>query len=500
MKSLRKIKLSDFRSALALSLFAGVFIFWNLGRNALIDWDESIYAAVAREMAEGGDWLTLYWNREFFFEKPPLYFWLTAGLYKLFGISEFTARFWSAFFGVLGVGAIYYFGKKLFDRKTGILSALVLATTIHWIFQSRNATLDVPAATLIIISLYFFWCAWSSRDVPPGRLYRYWSLFGVFLGLTFMVKGPVAAIPIAIAGLFALVDVFSGDFSFGRDWKYFLRSLLLVTGYLLLTTLPWHLLMYFKYRDQFINEYFFYHMLARARMEIEEHGHPFLWYLIVFKHWARLWTVLLLLSLPVFLGRIFKGMKMEEARGLLFSFLWLVFTFLVLSSSVSKIQWYIIPIYPPMAILCGRFLVFSGRGASNLLGRWLAPAAIRYFWHSFFFAVLVFGVSGLFLSKDQWYLDDYNRGFAEASKVMAKVSREDDSLLVAGSAPGVPIFYSSRKVRTAKVDQVYQPAVRGKKFFAITRQQILEDIERLYPDSGVEVFYRDLGYALYGRR
>ena len=177
-------KLSERRLVLGLALLSGVLIFWNLGGAALIDWDESIYAAVAREMAEGGDWLTLHWNRETFFEKPPLYFWLTAGMFKIFGVSEFAARFWSALAGVLGTCVVYLFGKKLFGRVAGILAGLVLATTIHWVFQSRNGMLDVFAATLILLTLYFFWLGWERG----GRL-RHWGLFGACAGWFFWLKG-----------------------------------------------------------------------------------------------------------------------------------------------------------------------------------------------------------------------------------------------------------------------------------------------------------------------
>ena len=168
-------------------------------------------------------------------------------------------------------------------------------------------------------------------------------------------------------------------------------------------------------------------------------------------------------------------------------------TFLIFSASVSKIQWYIIPIYPPIALLCGYFL--------SLFAQWLAPYSGRRDFSSLFLvAVFLFGIFGLLTRRTQWYVGDYNRGFAEASAMMVGVSDEGAKLLVAGAAPGVPIFYSQRKVETAKVSHIYQLAARGHKFFAVSRQQILEDIERLYPDERLETFYKDFGYALYGRR
>ena len=45
--------------ALLLMVGAGGLLFWDLGRVPLLDWDEGVYAQVAREMVESGDWLNL---------------------------------------------------------------------------------------------------------------------------------------------------------------------------------------------------------------------------------------------------------------------------------------------------------------------------------------------------------------------------------------------------------------------------------------------------------
>ena len=71
------------------TLSAAVF-FFQLGSPRLDSWDEAIYAQVAKEMVSSGDWITPHWNQQEFFQKPPLLIWLTALLFKVFGISEFT--------------------------------------------------------------------------------------------------------------------------------------------------------------------------------------------------------------------------------------------------------------------------------------------------------------------------------------------------------------------------------------------------------------------------
>ena len=59
-------------------------LFYRLGDGSLHDWDEAIYAQVAREMLLSDTWMTLSWNGAAFFHKPPLYFWLTALTYQTY--------------------------------------------------------------------------------------------------------------------------------------------------------------------------------------------------------------------------------------------------------------------------------------------------------------------------------------------------------------------------------------------------------------------------------
>src|SRR6266849_984515 len=77
---------------LALSI---PFLFVKLGM-PFLDPDEGLYATIAQEMLNGGDWVVPHVNRLPYMEKPPLYFWLTALTFWGFGPSEWATRFWSA--------------------------------------------------------------------------------------------------------------------------------------------------------------------------------------------------------------------------------------------------------------------------------------------------------------------------------------------------------------------------------------------------------------------
>ena len=109
------------------SLAACTFLIY-LDQSALY-YDEAIYGQVAKETAKGNHWITLHWNGQPWFHKPPLYFWTTAILFKIFGTSEFVARALSALAGVGCVALSYVITRHLYGRTSAILSPLIVLTS-----------------------------------------------------------------------------------------------------------------------------------------------------------------------------------------------------------------------------------------------------------------------------------------------------------------------------------------------------------------------------------
>src|SRR5436190_2104554 len=127
----------------AILIIASVMLLWNLGAHPLKNWDESIYAQVSKEMVRTGDWLTPHWNAQPWFEKPPLYLWLTAAAFKVFGITEFAARLASALSGAGLVAIVYLLGRRLYDTAVGVLAALITLTAFQIVQASRLVIMDV---------------------------------------------------------------------------------------------------------------------------------------------------------------------------------------------------------------------------------------------------------------------------------------------------------------------------------------------------------------------
>jgi uncharacterized membrane protein len=83
----------------------------------------------------------------------PLYFLLLRGWIALSGTSEYALRFFSLFFGVLCVPLMYVLGRRLFNRQTGVIAALLVAASpyLTWYSQEVKMYTLLPALTLLAI-------------------------------------------------------------------------------------------------------------------------------------------------------------------------------------------------------------------------------------------------------------------------------------------------------------------------------------------------------------
>src|SRR5712692_774832 len=160
-----------------LALACAVLFGFMLGSRALGVPDEARYSEIPREMAVSGDYLTPRLNGEKYFEKPVLFYWLQAASIKLFGLSEWSLRLWNALFALFGALSVYAGGRLLFDRRTGFIASIVLATSFLYYLMSRIVTLDMAVSVLISASLFAFLIGVRLPTGWPRRL----SLWGFYI-------------------------------------------------------------------------------------------------------------------------------------------------------------------------------------------------------------------------------------------------------------------------------------------------------------------------------
>ena len=335
---------SESLSLTLVLLLSLVLLFTALGKNHFIPWDEAIYAKVSKNILTTNEYGVLKWfGNDPWFEKPPLYFWISTLFMKLVGITELGSRLLSAVSGFFTVLLVYLIGKKMFNKRVGFVSAFILITTSQFLYYSRLGMLDVTLSFFITLSLYFYLISWQKRSPV------YWILSGISFGLAVMTKNMIGLLSPAIIFSFESYLLISKNkkLSAGTFVNYFLY---LVGG--LLIFMPWHIYMFQKFGNDFIQNYLGYHVLTRATTGIEDKGLPFFWYLTVLKVSMRIWFIALLGAIPYGLYRIFK----EKSKNYIFLFIWILLVFVLFSISKSKLVWYIIPIYPALALLTGHFI------------------------------------------------------------------------------------------------------------------------------------------------
>lgn len=386
----------DALSILFLGLLLYFIFFHNIGTYALMDVDESRYVSMSKDMFLSKDFMTLYLNGEYFFEKPPLYFWLECLSFAVFGkINEFTARFPVALCGVLNCLMTYFLCKKVHSRFYGFVSALILATSLEFLILAKFAILDIVLTTCVWLSIGFGIFALLSDN--KNEKYYYW-LFYIFSGLAVMAKGiPGFVVPIGSVFLISIVL---------KKIKKFFAPLHFIVGILLflIITLPWHLLMLQLHNPLFFDEYIIKHHIARF---LGEGGinreQPFYFYIITliwgFFPWILSFCSVLIQKL------LTKNKKLNLSENLknflVCNLVIVLFVMLFFSSSKTKLITYILPIYPALSCIAGYIWVKYIKESENSN---IINTTVKVLGSIFILASLVAIFCQLFL-PNQLYLD-----------------------------------------------------------------------------------------------
>lgn len=159
------------------------------GHNSLMAHDEALYASRARLMFDSGNWITP-WERAH--HKTPGPYWIIASFYKLFGMSDTSARFPSMIAGIFSLWLVYEIGKIMLGKKLGWLAAAILSVEFLWLQYSRLSTPDIPMVLLVLLAILSL----IKTELHPK--YRYWWSFlaGLSLGLGFLVRSFMIFLPI----------------------------------------------------------------------------------------------------------------------------------------------------------------------------------------------------------------------------------------------------------------------------------------------------------------
>jgi 4-amino-4-deoxy-L-arabinose transferase-like glycosyltransferase len=338
---------------LAFAWFVGI------GSRPLNEPDEGRYAEIAREMLVSGDWVMPRFNGLRFYDKPPLHYWITAASYHAFGVQQWTARLWSALAGLLCVAAVGYASRRVWDARRGRLAALVCISLLLVAAGAHLNTLDMGVTAFLTVTLATFMVA--EHGCTQAAAQRRWMLATwAAMALAVLSKGLIGIV-LPGASLVAYM-------LWQRDGSL-LRRLHIIPGLIVLLLLasPWFVLL--ARRDaNFLSFFFIHEHFGRFLSQVADRNHAWWYYLPVLVVGTLPWTGLLVTSLRT-------GWRAATTAGdaptrLLLS--WVAVVLLFFSFSGAKLPFYVLPLFPALAMLIAAAIV---QLSPQALARRLLPVA-----------------------------------------------------------------------------------------------------------------------------
>ncbi|HYX24201.1 MAG TPA: glycosyltransferase family 39 protein, partial [Thermoanaerobaculia bacterium] len=322
----------------AAFLLAILIAFAGIGSHSLWSPDEPTGAAVGRAMLDSGDLIVPRLNGEPFLEKPPLYWWVQVAAFRVFGVSDTVARVPSALFSALTLLAAYAIGRRLGGPRQGLLSVVVLGTTLVFVQNLGRVVVD-PALTFFVAVAHLGFAILAEPRSAPEVSEAWWTrlLIAVAIPLAFLSKGVVA---IGLGAGPPVVYLLATRR--GRALRELALLAALGVPIFALLVAPWALALYRAAGWAGLQECLiantasrFVHTAQSARFG---HTQPFYYYLGLGPLLLLPWT----LALPAMLrAGILRG---SEARRLLLATVGL--GVLLLSAASSKREMYLMPLLP----------------------------------------------------------------------------------------------------------------------------------------------------------
>lgn len=332
------------KDILLLTLIIGSLYAIFLGSRPLAVPDEARYVEIPREMLVTGDFVTPRLDFIKYFEKPPLLYWLQAGFMKAFGFNEWAWRLPTMLLALFGCLMTYAAGRQLFDRRTGWLAALILASNLLYFVMGHLITLDMTVSVCISATLLAFLTA---CQLPPGwqRRLLMWLMYAFAAGGT-LTKGLIGfVLPGGVIFFWLLLF---------KQWRQ-VKHCYLISGLLLFfaLTVPWHALAQLN-NPEFLHFYFIEQQFLRFSTLAANRYQPVWWFIPILLLGFYPWTTFLFQAL-VHQVKALKQHWHEKAK-IGFLLIWVILIFVFFSFSKSKLIPYILPIFPALALLCGNYL------------------------------------------------------------------------------------------------------------------------------------------------
>ena len=341
----------------AVALCVGI---GNMGR-PLANPDEGRYSEISREMAASGDWVTPRLNGLKYFEKPPLQYWATAAAFKVFGENEYSARIYVFLCGLATLLLVGYAGWRLGGPAQSLAAMLVLASSPYFMALGGIVTLDM-GLTLWTTATFFSLLLAEQAASQRLRGRRGWMLAAwASMALAVLSKGLVGIVFAGAAVFFVMALARSPAILKRMQWGWGLAIFFAIAT-------PWFVAVSAA-NPEFARFFFVHEHFERFLTQSHRRVQAWWFFLPIIALGLLPW----LLALPAAIAAAWRSEGAARFQPLRASLLWSALIVAFFSASGSKLPAYVLPAFPPLALVLGRYLA---EAPERRLAAYLAPAAL----------------------------------------------------------------------------------------------------------------------------
>jgi 4-amino-4-deoxy-L-arabinose transferase-like glycosyltransferase len=371
-----------------LILICLVFFVPGLSTLPPVDRDESRFAQATSQMLETGDFIQIRFQDEPRNKKPIGIYWLQAASAALSGTAE-SRKIWpyripSLLGAIFSVLLTFALGKRLFGKRTGLLGAVLAASSLLLVIEAHLATTDAVLLATIMAAqgaLSRFYIRENENESHKiGAFLTFWTAQAIGI----LVKGPVTPmISLLTIGCLTAAD---------RDAKW-LKSLRPLLGLAITAILvsPWMIAIALATRGAFFQQALVGDMLFKVASGQESHGFPPGFYLLLMP--LTLWPASAMAGVS-----IFRAWNSRSAPAVRFCLAWIIPAWIVFELIPTKLPHYVLPLYPALCLLVAHTIIPGEEGNA----REPASRLVRTMYASCQLVILLLGLGALALP---WFLD-----------------------------------------------------------------------------------------------
>lgn len=343
---------SPWRYLIYLALLIPVFIFRDYTPS-----NELKYISIVEEALRDGTWFTFHNHGEAYADKPPLFFWLmmlsrlVTGGYHMWIIGLFTL--------VPAVGILAVMDRWMRTSNLGhnpLVSNLLLLTTVMYIGSALVVRMDMMMVFFIVLSLYTFFRVYEGT---ASRAQKWFVPVWIFLAI--FSKGPMGFL-VPVISIYAFLGV-KRDIRYAGRWFGWRQWLVLIA-----LCGAWFLCIWLEGGSEYLNNILFKQTVGRG-IDSFHHKEP-VWFYFPRMLWSfAFWTVLYIVLLWQGIRR-----RMFTTDTQKFFAVIIVSSIILLSLVSSKIDIYLLPIYPFVVYLCASVMLANRDTVGVKIGVGVAAA------------------------------------------------------------------------------------------------------------------------------